>query len=66
MGQHQGVLGNITRLMDPKMYLYLASRAESERQIVEAECVAMTGTSPDGRGIALAEVEADVSRALEW
>jgi len=45
------------------MYLYLASRSESEKRLVEAECAAMTGASPDERGIALAEVEADVSRA---
>jgi len=62
MGQHQSGLGNINRLVDPKMHLYLTSRSESEKQLVEAECAAMTGASPDERGIALAEVEADVSR----
>ena len=45
------------------MYLYLTVRSESERQLIEAECIAITGTAPDENGIALAETEADVSRA---
>ncbi len=45
------------------MYLYLTSRSESEKQLVVAECIALTGAKPDERGIALSEVEADVSRA---
>jgi putative methyltransferase (TIGR01177 family) len=45
------------------MYLYLTARSEAERQLIEAECIAITGVSPDENGIALAETEADVSRA---
>lgn len=45
------------------MYLYLTSRSESEKQLVEAECIALTGAKPDECGIALTEMEADVSRA---
>ena len=45
------------------MYLYLTARSEPERRLIEAECVAITGAVPDERGIALAEAEADVSRA---
>ncbi len=45
------------------MYLYLTARSESERQLIEAECMAITGAAPDENGIALAEAGADVSRA---
>ena len=45
------------------MHLYLTARSEPERHLIEAECIAITGVAPDERGIALTEVEADVSRA---
>jgi tRNA G10 N-methylase Trm11 len=45
------------------MHLYLTARSESERNLIEAECIAITGAIPDENGIALTEVEADVSRA---
>ena len=45
------------------MYLYLTARSGHERRLIEAECVAIAGSIPDERGIALAEVEADVSKA---
>ena len=45
------------------MYLYLTTRSEQERRLIEAECVAITGGVPDERGIALTETETDVSRA---
>ena len=45
------------------MYLYLTARSEPERRLIEAECIAIAGSAPDERGIALSEVEADVSRA---
>ena len=45
------------------MYLYLTTRSELEKDLTEAECIAITGVAPDERGIALTETEADVSRA---
>jgi len=45
------------------MYLYLTARSELEKRLIEAECFAITGAIPDERGIALAETEADVSKA---
>jgi len=45
------------------MYLYITTRSEPEIQLIEAECLAITGSAPDDRGIALSEREADVSRA---
>lgn len=56
------------------MYLYLTSRSEPDRQLIEAECMAITGAIPDKNGIAIAfdpspayagilKLEADVSRA---
>ena len=45
------------------MYLYLTIRSEHERQLIEAECLAMTGSIPDENGTALSEIETDVSRA---
>ena len=45
------------------MYLYLTARSEPEIQLIKAECLAITGSAPDERGIALSEREADVSRA---
>ncbi len=37
------------------MYIYLTSRSESERSIIEAECEALTGSIPDKNGIAIRE-----------
>ncbi|MFC1718204.1 hypothetical protein ACFL6S_31400, partial [Candidatus Poribacteria bacterium] len=45
------------------MYLYLTTRSEPERHLIEAECIAIIGSVPDHRGIVLTEAEADVSRA---
>ena len=42
------------------MYLYLTARSDLERRLIEAECVAITGSAPDDRGIVLAETEANV------
>ena len=45
------------------MYLYLTTRSEPERHLIAAECIAITGSAPDHRGIVLTEMEADVSPA---
>jgi putative methyltransferase (TIGR01177 family) len=45
------------------MYLYITARTESEKHLIHAECMAFTGVAPDERGIALSELEVDVSRA---
>jgi putative methyltransferase (TIGR01177 family) len=45
------------------MYLYLTTRSEHEKQLIAAECEAITGAIPDERGIALSGKKADVSRA---
>jgi len=45
------------------MYLYLTSRSIPEKELIRAECLAITGAAPDKNGIALSEDRADVSRA---
>ena len=46
------------------MYLYLTARTVTERNLIEAECFAVTGVIPDERGIACCEQgKIDISRA---
>ena len=45
------------------MYLYLAARSVPEKQLVEAECLALAGGLPDELGVVLTGTETDVSRA---
>lgn len=39
------------------MYIYLTSRSESEKNIIEAECEALTSTIPDNNGIAIKDCD---------
>ena len=45
------------------MYLYLTARSQLEKHLIEAECMAITGSAPDERGIMMTETETNVSRA---
>jgi len=40
------------------MYLYLVSRSESEKELIKAECLAITGVLPDENGIAIKDESA--------
>jgi len=45
------------------MYLYLTSRSDPERELIKAECIAMTGAAPDENGIAVSNTLSDISRS---
>ncbi|MDE0042656.1 MAG: DNA methyltransferase [Candidatus Poribacteria bacterium] len=48
--------------MPSKRYFYLTAIPEVDAEIINAECLALTGSAPDSRGLAISSTCTDVSR----